>query len=93
MPPIDFYVIFKVKGDLPDVVYPQNPQTLWLDRKNCHLKIFVIRAGVNRMTMNGIMRGDLCGRCHGKVAFPLYDPPCHSRPKAGKDLIIPKAKK
>jgi c(7)-type cytochrome triheme protein len=94
MPPIDFNVVFKVKGDLPDVVYPHYPHTVWLDCKNCHPSIFVMRAGVNQVTMNGIMRGEFCGRCHGKVAFPLYDcNRCHSRPKPGKDLIIPKAKK
>ena len=94
MPPIDFNVIFKVKGDLPDVVYPHLPHTVWLDCKNCHPKIFVMRAGVNQVTMNGIMRGEFCGRCHGKVAFPLFDcNRCHSRPKPGKDLIIPQAKK
>jgi c(7)-type cytochrome triheme protein len=94
MPPIDFNVVFKVKGDLPDVVYPHYPHTVWLDCRNCHPKIFVMRAGANQVTMNGIMRGEFCGRCHGKVAFPLYDcNRCHSRPKPGKDLIIPKAKK
>jgi len=94
MPAIDFNVVFKVKGDLPDVVYPHYPHTVWLDCRNCHPKIFVMRAGVNQVTMNGIMRGEFCGRCHGKVAFPLFDcNRCHSRPKPGKDLIIPKAKK
>ena len=94
MPPIDFNVVFKVKGDLPDVVYPHFPHTVWLDCKNCHPSIFVMRAGANQVTMNGIMRGEFCGRCHGKVAFPLFDcNRCHSRPKPGKDLIIPKAKK
>ena len=94
MSPIDFNVVFKVKGDLPDVVYPHYPHTVWLDCKNCHPKIFVMRAGANQVTMNGIMQGQFCGRCHGKVAFPLYDcNRCHSRPKPGKDLIIPKAKK
>lgn len=94
MPPIDFNVIFKVKGDLPDVVYPHFPHTVWLDCKNCHPSIFVMRAGVNQVTMSGIMRGEFCGRCHGKVAFPLFDcNRCHSRPKPGKDLLIPKAKK
>ncbi len=94
MPPIDFNVVFKVKGDLPDVIYPHFPHTVWLDCRNCHPKIFVMRAGANQVTMNGIMRGEFCGRCHGKVAFPLYDcNRCHSRPKPGKNLIIPKAKK
>lgn len=90
LPPMDFDVIFKVKGDLPDVVYPHYPHTLWLDCKNCHPEIFIMQAGVNPVTMNAIARGEFCGRCHGKVAFPLSDcNRCHSRPKPGKSFIIP----
>jgi c(7)-type cytochrome triheme protein len=39
------------------------------------------------MTMVGIAEGKWCGRCHGKVAFPLTDcQRCHVKPKksAGK---------
>ena len=92
LPTMDFDVVFKVKGDLPDVVYPHYPHTLWMDCKNCHPGIFVMRAGVNKVTMDAIAKGEFCGRCHGKVAFPLYDcNRCHSRPKPGKSFIIPKA--
>jgi c(7)-type cytochrome triheme protein len=92
LPPMDFDVVFKVKGDLPDVVYPHYPHTLWLDCKNCHPSIFVMRAGVNKVTMDSIAKGEFCGRCHGKVAFPLSDcNRCHSKPKPGKPFIIPKA--
>jgi c(7)-type cytochrome triheme protein len=93
MPPMDFNVVFKVKGDLPDVVYPHYPHTLWLDCKNCHPSIFIMRAGVNKVTMDAIAKGEFCGRCHGKVAFTLSDcNRCHSRPKPGKSLIIPRAR-
>jgi c(7)-type cytochrome triheme protein len=92
LPPMDFDVVFKVKGDLPDVVYPHYPHTLWMDCKNCHPSIFVMRAGVNPVTMDAIAKGEFCGRCHGKVAFPLSDcNRCHSKPKPGKPFIIPKA--
>jgi c(7)-type cytochrome triheme protein len=92
LPPMDFNVVFKVKGDLPDVIYPHYPHTLWLDCKNCHPSIFVMRAGVNQVTMDAIAKGEFCGRCHGKVAFPLNDcNRCHSKPKPGKSFIIPKA--
>lgn len=90
VPPMDFNVVFKVKGDLPDVVYPHYPHTLWMDCKNCHPGIFVMQAGANSVTMDAIAKGEFCGRCHGKVAFPLSDcNRCHSRPKPGKSLIIP----
>jgi c(7)-type cytochrome triheme protein len=90
--PMDFDVVFPVKGDLPDVIYPHYGHTLWLDCKNCHPNIFVMRAGANRVTMEGIAKGEFCGRCHGRVAFSLADcNRCHSLPKAGRPFIIPRA--
>lgn len=89
--PMNFDVVFRVKGDLPDVVYPHYGHTLWLDCKNCHPGIFVMRAGANHVTMEAIAKGEFCGRCHGKVAFSLSDcNRCHSRPKPGKEFIIPR---
>jgi c(7)-type cytochrome triheme protein len=82
MPAINFDVVFKVVGDLPDVVYPHYPHTLWLDCRNCHPSIFLMRAGANPVTMAKIFKGEFCGRCHGIVAFPISDcSRCHSRPK------------
>jgi c(7)-type cytochrome triheme protein len=93
IPPMDFNVIFRVRGDLPDVVYPHYPHTLWMDCKNCHPSIFIMQAGVNPVTMDAITKGEFCGRCHGKVAFSLSDcNRCHSRPKPGKSLIIPRGR-
>ena len=91
--PMNFDVVFRVKGDLPDVVYPHYGHTLWLDCKNCHPGIFVMRAGANAVTMDAIAKGEFCGRCHGKVAFSLSDcNRCHSRPKPGREFIIPRAR-
>ena len=82
MPPIDFDVVFQIGGDTPDVVYPHYPHTIWLDCRNCHPAIFKMKAGANPVTMEKIFRGEFCGRCHGKVAFPISDcNRCHSRPK------------
>ena len=82
IPSMDFNVVFKVKGELPDVVFPHLPHTLWLDCKNCHPRIFVMQAGVNEVTMSNIEEGEFCGRCHGKVAFPLSEcSRCHTVPK------------
>ncbi len=82
MTTIDFDVVFKVKGPLPDVVYPHLPHTEWLDCRNCHPSIFKMQAGSNPVSMQKIVEGEFCGRCHGKVAFPLYDcMRCHSKPK------------
>jgi len=83
MPAIDFNVIFKVESDeVPDAVYPHLPHTLWLDCRNCHPSIFLMRAGTNPVTMAKIFDGQFCGRCHGIVAFPISDcNRCHSRHK------------
>jgi c(7)-type cytochrome triheme protein len=81
-PVIDLDVVFKVKGDLPDVVYPHYPHTEWLSCSNCHPKIFIMQAGANKVTMKKIEEGQFCGRCHGIVAFPLSNcTRCHSKPK------------
>ena len=81
-PVIDLDVVFKVKGDLPDVVYPHYPHTQWLSCSNCHPKIFIMQAGANKVTMKKIEEGQFCGRCHGVVAFPLSNcTRCHSKPK------------
>jgi c(7)-type cytochrome triheme protein len=82
MQAIDFNVHFNVKADLPDVVFPHLPHTMWLDCRNCHPSIFLMKAGSNPITMEKILRGEFCGRCHGTVAFPISDCfRCHSKPK------------
>lgn len=83
MPPINFDVLFRVKAEaVPNVVFPHLPHTLWLDCRNCHPSIFKMQAGTNPITMEKILRGEFCGRCHGTVAFPISDClRCHSRPK------------
>lgn len=79
-PVIDLDIVFKVKGGLPDVVYPHYPHTQWLMCSNCHPKIFIMQAGANPITQEKIEKGEYCGRCHGKVAFPLSNcTRCHSK--------------
>ena len=82
MPPIDFNVIFEFEAAKNNVLFPHLPHTLWLDCRNCHPAIFRMQAGTNPITMEKILRGEFCGRCHGVVAFPISDcDRCHSRPK------------
>lgn len=83
---MDLDIVREVKGSMPDVVYPHEQHTKWLDCSNCHPAIFVPQKGANKMSMAGILLGKQCGVCHGKVAFPVADcRKCHSRkkPKAG----------
>lgn len=82
--PLDMDVNIVVKSDfVNDVVYPHSIHTYWLRCEACHEKIFKMAAGQNNMSMAGITTGQWCGRCHGKVAFPLSDcNRCHTKPKA-----------
>jgi len=83
MPPLKMDVVIPAKGNFTDdVLYPHEMHTYWLKCEVCHPKIFVPSKGANNMTMVGIVEGKWCGRCHGKVAFPLTDcNRCHTVPK------------
>lgn len=80
-------VVIRSKMDfMPDVVFPHQPHIIWLKCSNCHPKIFKQRAGGNpELSMVAIWKGEFCGRCHDRVAFPIRNCfKCHSAPrKAG----------
>ena len=79
---MDLNIVREVKGSMPDVVYPHQQHTEWLDCSNCHPAIFVPQKGVNQISMAAILLGQKCGVCHGKVAFPVSEcRRCHSRNK------------
>ena len=83
MPPLDMNVVIETKSDyINNVLYPHYIHTWWLKCEVCHPKIFVPAKGQNNMTMVEIVEGKFCGRCHGKVSFPLTDcKRCHTQPK------------
>jgi c(7)-type cytochrome triheme protein len=85
MPPLDMDIVIPAKGlFVPDVTYPHAIHTYWLSCDGCHPAIFQPARGENKMTMVAIANGQFCGRCHGKVAFPLTDcSRCHNVPKKG----------
>lgn len=88
-PPIDLDIVFRINRALtfPDVLFPHEPHTLWLDCINCHPSPFVMRQGANPISMDQIIRGEFCGRCHGVVAFPIQDCfRCHSRERVPPPL-------
>ena len=81
-PILDFKIRFRIDAELPDVIFPHKPHQQLLDCRNCHPAIFLMQAGTNPITMKKIEEGQFCGRCHGKVAFPLTNcDRCHSGPK------------
>jgi len=84
---MDLVIVRQVKGSMPNVVYPHLEHTEWLDCTNCHDEIFVPEKGANQISMAGILLGQKCGICHGRVAFPISDcRRCHSQPKTAEEL-------
>jgi c(7)-type cytochrome triheme protein len=76
---LESVIVMSRYASLKAVRFPHREHTLWLDCSNCHEKIFVSKAGANRITMMRILQGELCGQCHGAVAFPLTEcGRCHS---------------
>lgn len=81
--PLDLNVLIESKGDFTnDVIFPHTVHTWWFKCETCHPKLFLPQKGANKMTMVDIVNGEFCGRCHGRVAFPLSDcTRCHTQPK------------
>jgi c(7)-type cytochrome triheme protein len=52
------------------VVFRHASHTAWLTCDSCHPQPFEQEAGATPITMTAIVRGELCGACHDKVAFP-----------------------
>lgn len=79
---MDLNIVREVKGSMPDVVYRHETHTQWLDCANCHPAIFAPQKGANNISMAGILLGEHCGACHGRVAFPVSEcRRCHSQTK------------
>lgn len=87
IPPLDLNILFRMRGGFVDnVVFPHDIHTYWLKCTNCHDEIFIPAAGANNVKMQEIVKGEWCGRCHGKVAFPIADcTRCHRFPP-GHDI-------
>jgi c(7)-type cytochrome triheme protein len=78
---LDKDILFKDTGQMPWVRFPHLAHTKWLDCSNCHPDIFIPKKGANNPSMDGILAGEYCGRCHDKVAFALWIcERCHSVP-------------
>jgi c(7)-type cytochrome triheme protein len=89
---MDLNIVREVKGSMPDVVYPHKAHTEWLDCSNCHPAIFKPQKGANQISMAGILLGQACGVCHGKVAFPVSECRlCHSKSKSTATATAPAA--
>ena len=64
-------MVFETKvAEIPNVLFPHGMHTYWLSCESCHPKPFKKKRGSNNFTMGEVIRGEFCGKCHGKVAFP-----------------------
>lgn len=86
LPALDVVVIMPTTIETVNAVtFPHKTHTYWLSCEACHPKLFLPAKGQNNMNMLGIVEGKWCGKCHGKVAFPLTDcNRCHSEPPQAK---------
>ena len=81
---MDLDILFKDTGNMPWVKFPHKAHTKWLDCSNCHPAIFGPKKGANNPSMDGILAGEHCGRCHDKVAFAMWIcERCHNVPHEG----------
>ncbi|MFN3077460.1 MAG: c(7)-type cytochrome triheme domain-containing protein [Alphaproteobacteria bacterium] len=85
---INMDVMLSRTGSMPQVKYPHKQHTEWLACTNCHPSIFLPQKDGNPITMYSILKGEFCGVCHGKVAFPIYDCfRCHNTPQDSRILF------
>ena len=81
---MDMDVTFKDTGDMPWVKFSHSAHTQWLGCNTCHNDIFKPKIGANEVSMDGLIAGEQCGRCHGTVAFDLVVcERCHNTPRKG----------
>ncbi len=84
MQELDVDILMKNTQFMPYVRFPHLAHTQWLACSNCHPAIFIAREDANPISMEKILKGEFCGRCHDKVSFSLFVcERCHSVPHAG----------
>ena len=82
---LDLDVVMRNTKEMPNVLFPHQSHTLWLDCSSCHPSPFLPKAGANEISMSEIFRGKYCGMCHDRVAFITFFSceRCHSVPQPG----------
>jgi c(7)-type cytochrome triheme protein len=65
-----------------DVIFDHDLHTFHIDCDSCHPDPFPKTPGKTKILMIKIKSGKLCGKCHGKIAFPIENcERCHVLPK------------
>lgn len=73
-------VTFQTKmAGVKEAIFPHAPHGDWMDCSMCHPDLFPLDGkGLTKMTKPAILKGEYCGLCHLRVAFPMNDcPRCH----------------
>ncbi len=84
---VDMNVVMTRTASMPYVKFPHRQHTQWLACTNCHPQIFLPKKDGNPVTMHAILKGEFCGVCHGKVAFPVTDCfRCHNTRQDSRSL-------
>lgn len=66
---------------LPNIIFSHRKHVTWNGCGMCHPQPFELKNGATTVNMQLIIDGNLCGRCHGTVAFQINDCAlCHSKP-------------
>jgi len=84
----DYVITLHPKSDHVDkVIFPHDVHTYHIDCDNCHPRPFIPKKGKNpAMRMEEFKQGRWCGKCHGRVAFPLDE--CTGCHISGKGLAM-----
>jgi len=81
---MDLDIIMTNTQMMPHVRFSHLVHTQWLSCSNCHPAIFLPQEHANSISMEKILKGQFCGRCHDKVSFSLFVcERCHSIPHEG----------
>jgi len=81
---MDLDIIMTNTQEMPHVRFSHLAHTQWLSCSNCHPAIFLPEEHANSISMEKILKGQFCGRCHDKVSFSLFVcERCHSVPHEG----------
>ncbi len=68
-------LIYSKRKFFPNVLFPHKIHNYWLSCKVCHTSLsFAKKAGgTKKLSMARIFKGEFCGRCHDRVAFPIRE--------------------
>ena len=76
----DKIVTFEAKmSGIAPAIFPHAPHGDWMDCSTCHPDLFTMQGkSIQQMTKPAILKGEYCGVCHLRIAFPMNDcPRCH----------------